>query len=128
MAMEQAAFQLAVSLLLTIPLVAHWVAMAFGWNIFFLADPRIQTVWATLLQTAAAWPFYSRSLGRGAGTERGFCRTVALLTTGLYAYGLFLTFARPDVRSHPYYQLQACVITGATLLWLLSGLARRRRS
>jgi cation transport ATPase len=121
---DREAFQLAVCCLLTLPLAAHWVALGFGWSIFFLGDPHIQTVWASLILLAGGWPFYAGSFRRGG--NRGFTATVAGLVTVFYGYGLYLTVFRPDVRTHPYYQIEACVITAATVVSLVSALARRQ--
>jgi cation transport ATPase len=120
------AFQFVVCFVFTAPLVAHWVAMWLGWRVFFLADPRIQIVWATILQLAGAWPFYAGAR-RGQGARRSADLAVAAATTGLYLYGADLTFWRPAVTSHPYFQVQATVITLVTLDRLISVLIRRRR-
>jgi cation transport ATPase len=119
-------FQFVVSLVFTSPLVAHWVAIWLGWRIFFLADPRIQIVWATILQLAGAWPFYA-GIRHPKGGRRSADIAVAAASTALYLYGAYLTLWRPAVTSHPYFQVQATVITLVTLARLIATLIRHRR-
>ncbi|HYF92061.1 MAG TPA: hypothetical protein VD969_07420 [Symbiobacteriaceae bacterium] len=120
------AFQLLVSFILTLPLAAHWVAIWLGWRIFFLADPHIQVVWATILQAAGAWPFVRGAL-RGRGGRRWFDGLVTFASWGLYGYGLFLTLRHAEVVTHPYFQIQAVIITTVTLDRLVGAMLSRRR-
>lgn len=119
-------FHLFLSFLLTLPLAAHWVAMWLGWRIFFLADPHIQLVWATVLQLACGWPFLAGAL-RGQGSRRGWDLAVTLGTWGLFGYGLYLTFLRPEVATHPYFQMQSVLILTVTLDRLTVAVLARRR-
>lgn len=119
-------FHFFLSFLLTLPLAAHWVAIWLGWRIFFLADPWIQLVWATLLQLACGWPFLAGAL-RGRGARRGLDALVALGTWSLYGYGLYLTILRPEVATHPYFQMQSVLILTVTLDRLTVAVLARRR-
>ena len=120
------AFQLLLSFILTLPLAAHWVAIWLGWRIFFLADPHIQAVWATILQAAGAWPF-ARGALREHGPRRWFDGLVTVTSWALYAYGVYLTFRRPEVGTHPYFQVQGVIITAVTIDRLVGALLNRRR-
>lgn len=120
------AFQLLVNFLLTLPLAAHWVAIWLGWRIFFLADPHIQIVWATLLLAAGLWPFVVGTL-RERGARRAFDGLVALTALALYGYGFYLTVWRPEVPSHPYFQVQAVIMTAVTTDRLVGAILSRRR-
>jgi len=108
-------FQFFLSFLLTLPLAAHWVAVWLGWRIFFLADPWIQLVWGTLLQMVCGWPFLAGALRGGGGRRRGLDAAVTLASWALFGYGLYLTLLRPDVATHPYFQMQAVLILTVTL-------------
>lgn len=120
------AFQLLVSFVLTLPLAAHWVAVWLGWRVFFLADPHIQIVWATILLPAGLWPFVAGAV-RGQGGRRLSDAVVTLAASGLYGYGAYLTVWRPQVASHPYFQLQAVIITAVTMDRLVGAVLSRRR-
>ena len=117
------AFQSLVSLVLTLPLAAHWVAIWLGWRIFFLADPHIQIIWATLLLLAGAWPFALGALRH----RRVSDAAVTLLALALYGYGTYITFWRPAITTHPYFQVQSLIITGITLDRLVAAVLSRRR-
>lgn len=119
-------FHFFLSFLLTLPLVANWVATWLGWRIFFLADPRIQLVWATILQLACGWPFVAGAL-RGRGAHRGLDVVIALGTWALFGYGLYLTLLRPEVATHPYFQWQSVLILAVTLDRLAVALMADRR-
>jgi Cu+-exporting ATPase len=97
-----------------------------GWRIFFLADPWIQLVWATLLQLACGWPFLVGAL-RGPGARRGFDALITLGTWSLFGYGLYLTVFRPHVATHPYFQLQSVLILTVTLDRLTVAVLAKRR-
>ncbi|MDF2631138.1 MAG: hypothetical protein K0R39_4969 [Symbiobacteriaceae bacterium] len=120
------AFQFFLSFLLTLPLAAHWVAIWLGWRIFFLADPWIQLVWAALLQLVCGWPFVAGAL-RGQGARRSFDGLIALGTWLLFGYGLYLTVRRPDVATHPYFQMQSVLLLAVTLDRLTVAVLARRR-
>ncbi|HWI65660.1 MAG TPA: hypothetical protein VNT75_27850 [Symbiobacteriaceae bacterium] len=117
------AFQSLVSLLLTLPLAAHWVAIWLGWRIFFLADPRIQIIWATLLLLAGAWPFAVGALRH----RRVFDGLVMIAALALYGYGTYITYWQPAITTHPYFQVQSVLITGITLDRLVAAALARRR-
>jgi cation transport ATPase len=87
--------RLVVSGLLALPLLAHWIAKAVGFEVFYLADPKLQAVWGTLAQVVAGWPLYSMALGHlrrgGAGRAFGLC----LVSTLLYGISLYTALATP---------------------------------
>jgi len=120
------AFQLLVSFVLTLPLAAHWVAIWLGWRIFFLADPHIQIVWATILLAAGLWPFVAGAL-RERGARRAFDGLVVSAALALYGYGFYLTIWRPEITSHPYFQVQAVLVTVVTTDRLVGAILSRRR-
>lgn len=87
--------RLVVSGLLTLPLLADLIAKAFGFQVFYLADPKLQAVWGTLAQFLGGWPLYLlalRHLRRG-GAARLF--RLAVLSTLLYGVSLYIALVQP---------------------------------
>lgn len=119
------AFHLIVCLVPTLPLVADWAAVALGWKIFFFADPRIQLVFATAALAGGIWLYGGYGLGRPFRAGRAAALLVAAASLGLYGFGVYLTFWRPEVRTHPFFQAEACLLTGATAAWWAGALLRR---
>lgn len=119
-------FVLVATLLPALPLVADWVAAALGWQIFFLADGRIQSVFASAVLLMGGWPLVSGLFQRA---WRGPARVAAglsiLAATGLYAYGLYRTYRRPDLGSHDLFQMEAAVLLGVALLRLAKAMVGR---
>lgn len=87
--------RLVVSGLLALPLLADVIAEAVGFEVFYLADPKLQAVWGSLAQFVAGWPLYVMALGhlRRGGAGRAFW--LCLLSTLLYAVSLYTTFVHP---------------------------------
>jgi cation transport ATPase len=113
-------FQLAVTLMPALPLLADWVGAALGWHIFFLADGRIQSVFATVVLAAGGWPFAAGLLRQGAPpAKRGAHGLTLVAALGLYGWGLYLTYGRPLGGTHDVFQVQAAWLLAATA-WRLS--------
>ncbi|HYG57172.1 MAG TPA: hypothetical protein VD902_03790 [Symbiobacteriaceae bacterium] len=120
------AFQLFLCLFLTLVLGADWLAVALaGWHITFLADARIQAVWATLLELVGVCPLFAMALRRSPAGVMGLIAGVAV--TGVYGLGLYLTFGRPAMLRHDTFAWQGVATTAATLFLLAEGLLRRYR-
>lgn len=47
--------------ILTLPLLADVVADLLGFEVFYLADPKLQTVWGSLVQVLGGFPLYSEA-------------------------------------------------------------------
>ena len=119
-------FHLVLCLLFTVILVADRVAVAAaGWHITFLADARIQAVWAAPFLLAGAWPHLLVALRREWGTL--FHLLIALAAAVLFTYGMYLTVGRPQLLRHDAFMWQALLLTSATLLRLMESLFRRYR-
>lgn len=90
--------RLVVSGLLVIPLLADLVAAVLGFQVFYLADPKLQAVWGTLAQVLAGWPLYGEAVGhvRRGGARRAF--VLCLLSTLAYLASLYSAFAYPGLR------------------------------
>jgi len=73
--------------LFSLPLWADPVAQALGYEVFYLADPKLQAVWATLVQLFGGWAAYAAALRRKPG--RLAVRAAAVLSTLLWAGGLY---------------------------------------
>ncbi|MDB4895705.1 MAG: copper-translocating P-type ATPase [Firmicutes bacterium] len=115
----RAAVFLAVSALLTVPLLADTVAQWFGWRAFFLADAKIQLVLATLAHVwggAGLYPWAFRALRTGAGRVGAL---VALAVGAIFLYGVWAVFTRPE-----YAGVAFKVSTGALTLFLLARVLR----
>ncbi|MFZ5813822.1 MAG: hypothetical protein ACOY93_00785 [Bacillota bacterium] len=88
--------RLVVSGLLALPLLADVVAEALGFEIFYLADAKLQAVWGTLAQFVAGWPLYGeaiRYLRRTGGSRRSF--SLILLSLLLYGVSLYAALVAP---------------------------------
>lgn len=84
-----------VSGLLTLPLVADLVARALGFQVFYLADLKLQLVWGALVQLGAAWPLYGDAWRHG-----GRPRVIALLSLAFFGYNLAGTFGSHHLPVH----------------------------
>lgn len=84
-----------VSGLLALPLLTDVIAEAVGFEVFYLADPKLQAVWGTLAQLVGGWSLYMGALRHlrrgGAGRSFWFC----LLSTLLYGVSLYTAFVQP---------------------------------
>lgn len=118
-------FHLAICLLASLPLLADWVAVALGWHIFFLADGRIQSVFATLLVAGAGWPFLTAPFRRPHGWSAALEVAVGLAAVGIYARGMWLTYGVPLGGSHDLFQMAAGLLTAASVLAWVRAVARR---
>ncbi|BAD41534.1 hypothetical protein [Symbiobacterium thermophilum] len=79
---------LVITVLFSLPLWADPVAQALGYDVFYLADPKLQAVYATLVQLLGGWPLYARAV-RGAAARRfGAAGLPVLASSLLYAGGL----------------------------------------
>ncbi|MFZ5823016.1 MAG: hypothetical protein ACOY94_01540 [Bacillota bacterium] len=87
--------RLVVSGLLTLPLLADLIAEAVGFEVFYLADPKLQVVWGSLAQFVAGWPLYVMAAGhlRRGGAVRAFW--ICLLSTLIYVVSLYTALVRP---------------------------------
>lgn len=119
-------FVLVATLLPALPLVADWVAAALGWQIFFLADGRIQSIFASAVLLAGGWPLVSGlRRRRWSGPSWAAAGLSLLVAMGLYAYGLYRTYRRPDLGSHDFFQAEAAVLLGVAVLRLANAMIGR---
>lgn len=102
--------------LFSLPFLARWVAVWLGWEVFFLNDGRIQSVWATVVQFWAGWRYYAGALS-GLRTRRpGEDLAVALAATAVYGLSLYQTFGPPAAAGEgALFEVSALVIFLATL-------------
>lgn len=107
-------FQLILCLLPALPLLADWVAVWLGWHIFFLADGRIQSVWATLVLLLGGWPVFATLTQQRFGFRSGAILVVGLAAAGFFAAGMYVTYAIPLSGSHDLFQAQAVLLVAAT--------------
>lgn len=87
--------RLVVSGLLTLPLLAELIAELLGFELFYLADPKLQAVWGTLAQFVGGWALYGlafRHLRQGGG---GRALWLSLISSLVYLISLYLAFVRP---------------------------------
>jgi len=73
----------------SLPLWSDLVAQALGFELFYLADPKLQAVWGTLVQVLGGWPLYADALQQLRQGRAGRAGAVILLSTLLYAGGLY---------------------------------------
>lgn len=78
-----------VTAVFSLPLWADLVAQALGYELFYLADPKLQAVWGTLVQLAGGLPLYADALGELRQGRAGRAAATSLLSTLLYAGGLY---------------------------------------
>lgn len=79
---------LVVTVLFSLPLWADPVAQALGYDVFYLADPKLQAVYATLLQLLGGGPLYARALREAAARRFGGAGLPALASALCYVAGL----------------------------------------
>lgn len=111
--------RLVVSALLSLPLVADPIAQLFGYEVFYLADAKLQVVWGSLALFLGGWPLYAMALRRVQGKFAGFAALASLL------YGVALYQALVHAGPGRLFLAAAGVIL---LAYLLDYLAARRRS
>lgn len=111
--------RLVVAVLLSLPLLADPIAQALGYEVFYLADAKLQVVWGSLAQFLGGWPLYGIALRRVQRQAAGF----ALLASLLYGVALYQALVHPGTGR---------LFLGAALVillaYLLDYLAARRRS
>lgn len=111
-------FRLALAVIFTLPLLGNRVAHALGYEVFLLADAKIQFFWGSVVQVGAGWPFYVgayKSL-RAGGVNSDVL--VALGTGAAYGYSVYGAFFGSRGASglgHVYFEVSAAVITLAFL-------------
>ncbi len=79
----------ALTALFSLPLWADPVAQALGYEVFYLADPKLQAVYASLVQLFGGWSAYAGALRELAGRRVARAVPVTLVSTLLYAGGLY---------------------------------------
>jgi|GEM_PF-4823389 len=111
-----------VSGVLFLPFLVNWIAQLLGFEIFYVADPKIQVVWGSLAQLFGGFPLYRQVWhDRGEG-GRSLALWAALLATLLFLVSLYTALLRPEFGV--YFSLSALVIFAYfASRW---GLARRR--
>jgi cation transport ATPase len=117
-------FQAAIAALFALPLLADTVAVRLGYVIFFLADPKIQSLWGTIVLATGIWSL--------AGMERPFpglrwaTAVAAVLAVSLYGLNIVRTFQPVGPAGLPvYYGVQSGLMFLVTLGRLIE--ARRDR-
>lgn len=73
----------------SLPLWTDLVAQALGYELFYLADPKLQAVWGTLVQLLCGWPLYTDALQQLRQGRTGRAVATSLFSTLLYAGGLY---------------------------------------
>lgn len=87
--------RLVVSGLLALPLIVNPIAAGLGFELFYVADPKLQAVWGSLAQLLAGWPLYGEALGHLRHGGAGRALVLCLLSTLLYAAGLYTALVFP---------------------------------
>jgi len=85
--------RLVTAAILTLPLLADVVADLLGFEVFYLADPKLQAVWGSLIQLLGGAPLYQEAWQQ---LRRGSCGRsfwFALAATLVYAAGLVAALA-----------------------------------
>lgn len=122
--------RLVLSALFTLPLLGNMVAELLGWRIFFLADPKIQFIWGSLVQFWAGWPFYVGAYKNLRSGGANMDVLVALGTSAAYLYSVYNTFFNPHATHggmmNVYYEASAVLITLIILGRLLETVAKGR--
>ena len=79
----------------SLPLWADLVAKGLGFELFYLADPKLQAVWGTLVQIFGGWPLYADAFRQFRRGRSGRAIGLSLLSTILYAVGLYAALVSP---------------------------------
>lgn len=101
----------AVGLLLTVLFLARWVASAFGYEVFFFTDAKIQFVWGTIAQFVLGVPLITGAWQ--ALRSRSFSLDLPVVAGTLVAYGysVLVTFQGASGDQIVLYDLTTTVIT-----------------
>lgn len=83
------------AVIFSLPLWADLVAKGLGFELFYLADPKLQAVWGTLVQLFGGWPLYSDAFRQFRAGGSGRAIGMSLLSTLLYAIGLYTALVNP---------------------------------
>ncbi len=79
-----------ITALFSLPLLADLVAQGLGYEVFYLADPKLQAVWGTLVQVVGGGSVYVHALRQVAGRRVSQAVLLTLLSTLIYAMGLYV--------------------------------------
>ncbi|MFO7273734.1 MAG: hypothetical protein DIU55_002560 [Bacillota bacterium] len=114
---------LGITALFSLPLWADPVAQSLGYDVFYLADPKLQAVYAALVQLCGGGPLYVRAAREARGRRIGRAGWAAVLSTLLYAGG-FTAAVRGAPAIHFFLAAGAVLFAGHVLSWRASRAAR----
>ena len=121
-------FRLTVATLIASVWVADLVAQVMGYYVYLLTDPKVQSVWASLLLVAVGGPILAEAVAEWRRRSVG-ARSVTIAAAIVpYVSSLYNTYVDPNREQkviHLYYWVTALVIVLACLGGLLQA-ARRR--
>ncbi|MEW8979073.1 MAG: hypothetical protein AB2385_11765 [Symbiobacterium sp.] len=92
--------RLVITAIFALPLLADSAAQALGYELFCLADPKLQAVWGSLLQLVGGWPLYADALAEARQRRVGRPALISLLSTVLYGAGLYGSVRSVPARGH----------------------------
>ena len=116
----------------SLPLFVMMLAMVFRWHWLMelpVFDPRVQFIFATVVQFIPGWYFYKDAYGSLRGGGANMSVLVALGTSAAYFYSVAATFLSDTLGIHEvYYESSAIIITLVLLGKMLESQAKGRTS